>query len=127
MRPRFFGGSASAGSSSAGSSGTLAGRPRFFGVVDGSAAAAIARQYFVRDYGHRNEYVPLVFGAVFFVAGTGASAATVPRRGRPAAAVVSISVPRFVVTVAGGSAGAAAALALRGVVVALLFFGGIVL
>jgi hypothetical protein len=65
-------------------------------------------------------------GAVFLTFGAGVSAdAVLARRGRPAAAVVSISLPRDVVMVAGGSATAAA---LAGVAFAFVFafFGGIV-
>ena len=73
------------------------------------------------------------FGAAFFAAaaffcGAGVSAdAILARRGRPAAAVVAISLPFDVVTVAGGSAVAAAA-AFAGVAFALVFafLGGIV-
>ena len=68
-------------------------------------------------------------GAAFVTLGAGASAdAVLARRGRPAAAVVSYSLPRDDVTVAGGSAAAAAAFPFAGVAFAfvLAFFGGIV-
>lgn len=75
-------------------------------------------------------------GAAFFAgadfltfAAAGVSTdAVLARRGRPAAAVVSYSLPRDDVTVAGGSStAAAAALAFAGVAFAFApFFGGIV-
>jgi hypothetical protein len=58
---------------------------------------------------------PLAFDAGLVGVGT-ADASIVPRRGRPAAAVVSNSLPRFDVTVAGGS----------GALVVPFFLGGIV-
>ena len=67
-------------------------------------------------------------GAAFLTLGAGVSAeAVLARRGRAAAAVVSNSLPFELVTVAGGSA-TAAAFPLAGVAFALVlaFFGGIV-
>ena len=64
------------------------------------------------------------FAAAFLTLGAGVSAAVLARRGRPAAAVVSNSLPFELVTVAGGSAAAF----LAGVDFAFAaspFFGGI--
>ena len=58
-----------------------------------------------------------------FLAGVSDGGAAVARRARPAAAVVSISFPPFVVTDAGTSATAA----LAGVFALVAFFGGILL